>query len=60
MLSSDLPISLPYSPMLATGISDVLGADMDQTPADLGSFIVPFKCEVIEAGGVVTETCAGA
>lgn len=59
MISSDLPISLPYSPALATGISDVLGADMDQTAADLGLFVIPFKCEVLEAGLAITETCAG-
>ncbi|MEN6421318.1 MAG: hypothetical protein ABFD76_05165 [Smithella sp.] len=38
---------------------DALGIDMDQAAADVAVFTVPFRCEVIEVGGAVTETCAG-
>ncbi len=57
MLSPDLPIALPFTP--AVDYDDLLGIDTDQAAADMGAFIVPFRCEVIEAGCVVTETCAG-
>ena len=38
---------------------DALGIDMDQAGADIAVFTVPCRCEVIEVGAVVTETCAG-
>jgi hypothetical protein len=57
MLRSNEPIALPLH--LAVGYDDALGIDMVQTPADMGSFIIPYKCEVVVAGVVVTETCAG-
>jgi hypothetical protein len=58
MLRSDLPISLPYHS--AVDYNDLLGIDMDQGAADMGSFIVPFKCKVLLAGLTITETNAGA
>jgi hypothetical protein len=58
MLRSDLPISLPYHS--AVDYDDLLGIDMDQGAADMGSFIVPFKCKVLLAGLMITETNAGA
>lgn len=57
MLRSNEPVALPLH--LAVDYDDLAGIDMDQTAADMGSFIVPFKCEVFLAGLVVTETCAG-
>jgi hypothetical protein len=57
MLRSDVLIALPLH--LAIDYDDALGIDTDQSPADMGSFVVPFKCEVFLAGAVVTETCAG-
>ena len=50
-------MALPYN--AAIGYDDVLGVDLDQTPADVGYFIIPMKCEIIEVGAVVTEVCAG-
>ncbi len=38
---------------------DTLGVDCDQSPADVVSFIVPFKCKLKYVGCTVTETCAG-
>jgi hypothetical protein len=58
MLRHDLPIALPLT--LFIDYDDAAGVDCDQTPADVGAFIVPFRCEVLLAGVVVTETCAGA
>ena len=57
MLRSDLPIPLPF--VAIVDYDDVEGLDCDQGPADLGRFIIPFKCEVYRADCVVTETCAG-
>jgi hypothetical protein len=61
MLSPDLPIALPYENIVdyTTAADDVLGYDMDQTAKDLAVISIPFRCEVIMAGAVVTETCAG-
>ena len=39
---------------------DTNGIDLDQTPADVAIFVVPFKCHVIFAGLLVTEPCGGA
>lgn len=58
MVRSDLSIPLPLH--LAVDYDDLLGIDFDQGAADMGTFQVPFKCEVQEAGCIVTETCAGA
>ncbi len=58
MLRNEQPISLPYHS--AVDYDDLLGFDMDQAAADMGSFIVPFKCMVTLAGLVITETNAGA
>jgi len=58
MLRSDILVALPQ--LLFVDYDDALGVDMDQSPADLGTFIVPFKCEVFLAGAVVTEVCCGA
>lgn len=57
MLRSDVLIALLV--ILELDYNDALGVDMDQAAGDVGSFIVPFKCEVFMAGGVVTEVCAG-
>jgi hypothetical protein len=57
MLRSDLPIELPFQAIV--GATDAQGLDLDQAPADLAYFIAPFRCEVLLAGAVVTETCAG-
>jgi hypothetical protein len=57
MLRSDIPVALQCH--LFIDYDDVLGVDCDQTPADVGRFVIPFKCQVILAGLVVTETCAG-
>jgi hypothetical protein len=54
---SNIILPLPFTP--AVDYDDLLGIDMDQGAADMGAFIVPFKCEVHEAGAVVTEACAG-
>ena len=52
------PMSLPLH--LAVDYNDLLGIDLDQSAADMGSFVIPFRCEVFQAGMMVTETCAGA
>ena len=57
MLRSDLLIPLPLD--LFIDYDDALGVDCDQTPADVGVFHVPFKCEVVRAQASVTEGCAG-
>lgn len=38
---------------------DTEGIDMDQSPADVAVFPIPFKCTVEFAGFMVTEVCAG-
>ena len=38
---------------------DILGIDLDQSPADVAHILVPFKCEVVRAQLTVTEVCAG-
>ena len=58
MLRSDLLISLPLD--LFLDYDDTAGIDCDQTPADVGVFHVPFKCQVVRGQASVTETCAGA
>lgn len=50
-------MALPYNAII--DYDDVLGVDCDQSPADVGVFIVPMKCKVITFGVVVTEVCAG-
>lgn len=50
-------MALPYNGVI--DYDDPAGVDLDQSPADVGHFIVPMKCEIIEVGAVVTETCAG-
>lgn len=57
MLRSDVLIALPL--IMELDYDDAAGIDLDQATGDVGSFIVPFKCEVVLAGAVVTETCAG-
>jgi hypothetical protein len=57
MLKDDVLIALPL--FLAVDYDDPLGIDMDQVAGDMGTFIVPFRCEVFLAGAVVTEVCAG-
>lgn len=50
-------VSLP--PYLIVDYDDGNGIDCDQSPADVAVFCIPCKCTVIQAGLVVTETCAG-
>lgn len=50
-------MALPYDAYI--DYDDTLGVDMDQAAADVGFFKIPMKCEVIEAGAIVTENCAG-
>ncbi|OQA63786.1 MAG: hypothetical protein BWY37_02154 [Firmicutes bacterium ADurb.Bin262] len=50
-------MALPYDAYI--DYDDTLGVDLDQSPADVGFFKIPMKCEIIEVGGIVTETCAG-
>ena len=38
---------------------DAAGIDMDQSPADVAVFVIPFECVVDHVGAVVTEVCAG-
>lgn len=57
MLRNGEPISLPC--IYLVDYDDTAGIDCDQAAADVAVFIVPFKCAVLEAGAVVTETCAG-
>ena len=57
MLRGNEPVALPLH--LAIDYDDLAGIDMDQTAGDMGSFIVPFKCEVCLAGLMTTEVHAG-
>jgi len=57
MLRSDLLIPLPLD--LFIDYDDAAGVDCDQSPADVGVFHVPFKCQVVRAQLNVTEVCAG-
>lgn len=57
MLGSDIVIALPYA--YGVDFDDLAGIDCDQSAADMGHFIIPFRCEVVLAGLVVTETCSG-
>ena len=57
MLRSDLIIHLPLR--LFVDYDDAQGVDCDQSPADVGTFPVTCKCEVLMAGCVVSEVCAG-
>jgi hypothetical protein len=38
---------------------DTAGIDLDQSAADVARILVPFKCEVVMAQLIITETCAG-
>ena len=58
MLRSDIPVALQCH--LFIDYDDVLGVDADQGAADVARFVVPYKCQVVLAGLVITETCAGA
>jgi len=57
MLRSDIPVALPS--FLFVDYDDVAGVDCDQVAKDVGRFVIPFRCQVLLAGVVVTETCAG-
>jgi len=46
-------------PVYIIDYDDVQGIDLDQTPADVAVFQVPFNCVVVRAQAVVTEVCAG-
>jgi hypothetical protein len=58
MLRSDVLIALPLH--LAVDYDDAQGIELEQGAKDVGSFIIPYRCEVFLAGVVVTETCVGA
>ncbi|MDD4339212.1 MAG: hypothetical protein PHV00_05980 [Syntrophales bacterium] len=57
MLRSDHPIALPYCWLV--DYDDAAGVDLDQSAADVGYFMIPFRCQVVLAGLIITETCAG-
>jgi len=57
MLRSDNPVALPYEYFI--DYDDAAGVDLDQTAADVGYFLIPFRCQVVLAGLIITETCAG-
>lgn len=57
MLRDNSPIALPVNYLV--DYDDVAGIDFDQSPADVAVFGIPFRCAIIEAGMIVTETCAG-
>jgi hypothetical protein len=57
MLRSDIPVALPLH--LSIDYDDAGGVDMDQVAADVGVFVIPYKCEVFRSGLVVSEACAG-
>lgn len=58
MLRSDVLIALPLH--LAVDFDDAQGIELEQAAKDVGSFIIPYRCEVFLAGVVVCETCVGA
>jgi hypothetical protein len=58
MLRSDVLIALPLH--LAVDYDDPMGIELEQGAKDVGSFIIPYRCEVFLAGAVVCETCVGA
>lgn len=57
MLRDADPILLPLHFLVDYDDDD--GIDCDQSAADVGRFLIPFKCEVIRAQLVMTETAAG-
>jgi hypothetical protein len=57
MLRSDIPIALRCDCFI--DYDDAAGIDLDQTAGDVAAFVIPFRCEVLLAGLVITETCAG-
>jgi len=50
------PIPLP---LLAVGTPDAQGFNLAGTPGDVAVFDVPYKCQVIEAGLIITQDVAG-
>ena len=61
MLRHAEPYSLPYVPF-TTGATNTDGKLnlAGHAAADVGKFVIPFKCEVIEAGAVVVTNFVGA
>ena len=57
MLRSDILISLPVDKFV--DYDNALGIDLDKVAADVAVFNVPFKCQVVQAALLITETCAG-
>jgi len=57
MLNDQTPIPLPLHYLV--DYDDADGIDADQSPADVGRFVIPFKCQVFMAGLIITEVCAG-
>jgi hypothetical protein len=50
---------IPLPVVKQIDFDDILGVDLDQTAADVAHINVPFKCEVVRAQLIITETCAG-
>ena len=50
----------PYPlPMRAIGATDAQGLDLAGAPGDFAVFDVPYKCQIIEVGLIITEDVAG-
>jgi hypothetical protein len=50
---------IPLPVVKIVDYDDAVGIDLDQTAADVARILVPFKCEVVLAALIITETCAG-
>ena len=50
---------IPLPVVKIVDYDDAAGIDLDQTAADVARILVPFKCEVVMAALIITETCAG-
>ena len=46
-------------PIYVVDYDDALGVDCDQTAKDAAVYVIPYKCQVFQAGVVLTETPAG-
>ena len=50
---------IPLPVVKQIDFDDILGIDLDQVAADVAHILVPFKCEVVRAQLIITETCGG-
>jgi hypothetical protein len=50
---------IPLPVVKQIDFDDTAGIDLDQVAADVARILVPFKCEVVMAQLIITETCAG-